>query len=410
MMPDLRSQALADAFEAFNQMSLQLEQSYRELEQRAAQLTAELAAARSERVQQLAEKERLAERLTTLLETLPAGVLVLDGVEQVREFNQRALDQLGEPLRGETWDAVRERVFPQPQSPTGEATTRYGQRLHIASRSLDSEPGRILVMQDVTEAHARQEQLSRQQRLMAMGEMAASLAHQIRTPLTAAVLYSSHLAKDHLPASERARFSARLSERLKHLERLVNDMLTFARGGRGGAECFGVQELLSDLYAAVETQLEAAGAQWQADNGAAELVLLGNKDALVGALGNLVANSLQAKPQGAVLSVFVCACDDGCVELRLRDNGPGIPAELREHIFDPFFTTRPGGTGLGLAVVQATVRAHRGTVHVEAPAGGGCEFVLRLPTATAVAELPGDACLNYLSTAASIRHAVCGIN
>lgn len=410
MMPDLRSQALADAFEAFNLMSLQLEQSYRELEQRAAQLTAELAAARSERLQQLAEKERLAERLATLLETLPAGVLVLDGVEQVREFNRRALDQLGEPLHGETWDAVRARVFPQPQSPAGDATTHSGQRLHIASRNLDSEPGRILVLQDVTEAHARQEELNRQQRLMAMGEMAASLAHQIRTPLTAAVLYGSHLAKDHLPAGERARFSARLTERLKHLERLVNDMLTFARGGRGGAECFSVGELLGDLHTAVETQLDAAGAQWRVDNGAAELALLGNKDALVGALGNLVANSLQAKPQGAVLSISAHAGIDGHIELRLRDNGPGIPADLRAHIFDPFFTTRPGGTGLGLAVVQATVRAHRGTVQVEAPAGGGSEFVLRLPTATAVAGLPGSECLNYLTTAASVRRAVCGIN
>lgn len=410
MTPDPRSQALADAFEAFNQMSLQLEQSYRELEQRVAQLSAELSAARSERLQQLAEKERLAERLTTLLETLPAGVLVLDDVERVREFNRRALDQLGEPLRNETWSAVRTRVFPQPQSPTGEATTRDGLRLHIASRGLDNEPGSILVLQDVTEAHAQQEQLNRQQRLMAMGEMAASLAHQIRTPLTAAVLYGTHLSKDHLPAGERARFASRLAERLKHLERLVNDMLAFARGGRGGADCFTIQELLNDLHASVEAQLLAAGAQWRIDSDAAELPLLGNKDALVSALGNLVANSLQAMPQAAVLNVQARATGDGCVELRLRDNGPGIPADVRAHIFDPFFTTRPGGTGLGLAVVQATVRAHRGHVHVESPADGGSEFVLSLPTAVSVAELPGGECLNYLSTAASIRHAVCGIN
>lgn len=410
MLPDPRSQALADAFEAFNRTSLQLEQSYRELEQRVALLNDELTAARTERLLQLAEKERLAERLATLLETLPAGVLVLDDLERVREFNRRALDQLGEPLQGETWCAVRERVFPQPQTPTGEATTHSGQRLHIASRTLDIESGRILVLQDVTEAHTRQEQFNRQQRLTAMGEMAASLAHQIRTPLTAAVLYSSHLAKDHLPAGERARFATRLSERLKHLERLVNDMLAFARGGRSGAECFTVQELLNELHASIETQLQAAGAQWHVDAAAVELPLLGNKDALIGALGNLVANSLQAKPQAPVLDLRVRAADDNRIELRLRDNGPGIPDAVRAQIFDPFFTTRPGGTGLGLAVVQATVRAHRGSVHVETPTGGGSEFVLRLPTATAVAELPNGECLNYLSTAAKVRHAVCGIN
>ena len=404
------NQALTDAFEAFTEMSVQLEQSYRGLEQRVAQLNAELAAARHERLQQLAEKERLAERLATLLEALPAGVLVLDEVERVREFNRRALDQLGEPLRDQPWTSVHTRVFPHPQSATGEATTREGVRLHIASRVLDNEPGRILVLQDITEAHAQQQQLNRQQRLAAMGEMAASLAHQIRTPLTAAVLYGSHLGKDHLPAGERARFAARLAERLKHLERLVNDMLAFARGGRGGADCFTVGELLRDLYAAMEPQLQVSGAQWRVDNQAAAAPLLGNKDALISALGNLVSNSLQVVPQGAVLDVSTRATDEGWIELRLRDNGPGIPADVRARMFEPFFTTRPGGTGLGLAVVQASVRAHRGTVHAEAPAQGGAEFVLRLPTATSVAALPDDDCLNYLTTAASARRAVYGVN
>lgn len=404
------SQALTDAFEAFNQMSSQLEQSYRGLEQRVAQLNAELAAARDERLRQLAEKERLAERLTTLLEALPAGVLVLDDVERVRDFNRRALDQLGEPLQDQPWTAVHTRVFPYPRSVTGEATTRAGRRLHIASRELDHEPGRILVLQDVTEAHARQEQFNRQQRLAAMGEMAASLAHQIRTPLSAAVLYGSHLGKEHLPAGERARFSARLAERLKHLERLVNDMLAFARGGSGGADCFTVGELLRDLHAAVEPQLQAAAARWQVDDRAGGAALLGNKDALIGALGNLVSNSLQVKPQAAVLCVQAVGAADGWIELRLRDNGPGIPADARARIFEPFFTTRAGGTGLGLAVVQATARAHRGSVHVEAPAQGGAEFVLRLPTAAAVAALPAGDCQNYLTATASARHAVYGIN
>ena len=404
------SQALTDAFEAFNEMSLQLAQSYRELEQRVAQLNAELAAARHERVQQLAEKERLAERLATLLEALPAGVLVLDEVERVREFNRRALDQLGEPLRDQPWASVHTRVFPYPPSAAGEATTRDGVRLHIASRALDSEPGRILVLQDITDAHVQQEQLNRQQRLAAMGEMAASLAHQIRTPLTAAVLYGSHLGKDQLPAGERARFAARLAERLKHLERLVNDMLAFARGGRGGADCFTVRELLRDLQASIETQLQASGAQCRIDDQAAGAPLLGNKDALISALGNLVANSLQVVPQAAVVEISARVTDAGWIELRLRDNGPGIPDDARPRLFEPFFTTRPGGTGLGLAVVQATVRAHRGTVHAEAPAVGGAEFVLRLPTAVAVAALPDGDCLNYLTAAASSRHAVYGIN
>lgn len=410
MTPNHRSQALADAFEAFNQHSLQLEQSYRELEQRVMRLNAELAAARSDRLQQLAEKERLADRLQTLLETLPAGVLVLDATERVRECNRVAIEQLGEPLRDEQWPTISARAFCVHDSYGAEIALRDGRRLNIASRPFDNEAGRILVLQDVTETHALQERLNRQQRLSAMGEMAASLAHQIRTPLSAAVLYSSHLAKDYLPAGDRARFSMRLFERLGHLERLVNDMLSFARGGRGGDAHFTVQELLSTLQHAIEPQLQAAGAQWCLCNAIPNAPLLGNQDALVGALSNLVNNSLQAMPEHAVLELRTELSGTGEIVLRLRDNGPGISAEARARIFDPFFTTRPGGTGLGLAVVQATLRAHHGSVHLETPAAGGCEFVLRLPTALSVAELPSGERLNYLTTAASTRPAVCGIN
>jgi two-component system sensor histidine kinase FlrB len=127
-------------------------------------------------------------------------------------------------------------------------------------------------------------------------------------------------------------------------------------------------------------------------------------------LSNLVNNSLQAIPHGAVLELRTEISDSGEITLRLRDNGPGIPAEARARIFDPFFTTRPGGTGLGLAVVQATLRAHHGSIRLDTPREGGCEFVLHLPNALAVADLPSGECLNYLTTAVASRPAVCGIN
>lgn len=410
MSLDPRSQALADAFETFNQMSTQLEHSYRDLELRVAQLNIELAEVRSERVQQLAEKACLVDRLQILLETLPAGVLVLDGVERVRECNRVAVDQLGEPLIGEHWSVITTRAFCMQDSRGAEIALRDGRRVNIASRSLDSEPGRILVLQDVTDTHALQERLSRQQRLSAMGEMAASLAHQIRTPLSAALLYASHLGKEQLPTGDRARFAGRLADRLSHLERLINDMLTFARGGSGGAERFSVNELVNAFQQSIENQLQQSGARCWVQNAAPAMQLVGNKDALVSALGNLVTNSLQVIPQGAELDFNVQTTESGDIELRLRDNGPGIADGVRERIFDPFFTTRSGGTGLGLAVVQATLRAHHGDVQVVTPPGGGAEFVMHLPNVSAAANLPGGMRTSYLTNAMPVATVVCGIN
>lgn len=405
MTADPANQILATAFAEFNQLSVQLEQSYRELQARVVELSAELAAARSERLQQLMEKERLADRLQTLLSALPAGVLVLDGQGRIRECNRVAEMQLGQPLIGELWDCLCQQRFAQAPNQAGEILLHDGRRLSLARRALDTEPGYILVLHDSSEIYALQEAVNRQQRLGAMGEMAASLAHQIRTPLSAAVLYGGHLAKDHLPAGDRARFAQRLSERLRHLERLVNDMLTFARGGRGGEEAFSLDQLMNELRQALETPLQSADADWLLCNEVGAANLRGNKDALLGALSNLVINSLQiCQSKTPVIHVRLTRLGADRLEIRLRDNGPGIPTELHERIFEPFYTTRPGGTGLGLAVVQATLRAHGGQVSVESPAEGGAEFVIQLPEVNAISP--------QRDNAADVKrfNVACGIN
>lgn len=260
------------------------------------------------------------------------------------------------------------------------------------------------------ETDAVQTMLDRQQRLGALGGMAASLAHQIRTPLSAAVLYAAHLAKDELPAGDRARFSGRLLERLQHLERLVNDMLSFARGGQAGDEHFSVTDLCDALHLSVEDQLQSAGAHWHVCNQAADAILCGNRDALLGAFGNLVVNALQACTATAVLDLRTRLTDAGLVEIRLRDNGRGIPEELHERIFEPFFTTRTGGTGLGLAVVKETIRAHQGHISVRTPADGGTEFIIQIPNAAAVAlPLPSGTRSCHFNAAAP-GTAACGAN
>jgi two-component system sensor histidine kinase FlrB len=374
-------QELQRAFEAFTRMSEQLEGAYRELEQRAERLTAELAAARSERLVQLADKERIADRLGTLLEALPGGVVVLDGSGRVCECNPAALDLLGEPLLGETWEMVTRRVLSDEQQDAHEVQLLDGRRVSISRRTLDVQPGQILLLHDVTETRALQDTVSRQQRLSAMGEMTARLAHQIRTPLSSALLYASQLAGGRLKAADQVRFSEKLLHGLRHLDRMVNDMLGFARGGATAADTLSVAELLRDLEQSMVATLLASGARMNIRNEVPDARLQGNPEALAGALANLAANAVQATGHGARLQVHVRATDAARLEIAVTDNGPGIPFELRERIFEPFFTTRPEGTGLGLAVVQAVMEAHGGTIRLETPRTGGTRFVMSLPAA-----------------------------
>jgi two-component system sensor histidine kinase FlrB len=379
---------LQEAFQVFNRMSLQLAASYRDLEQRVATLSEELAAARSERLRQLAEKERLAGRLAHLLDALPGGVVVLDGVATVVEANPVARQLLGEPLLGEAWLSVSARVVVTEPSTGNSVSLANGTQLSLSTRSLAPEPGRIVLLSDVTENRALQEQVARQRRLSAMGEMAASLAHQIRTPLAAALLYMSHLTRARVADRDRVRFAERVVLRLRHLEQMVNDMLVFARGGATEQEDFLAASLAADLVAALEPQLGASAGRLVVHDEAPGAALRGNRPALLGALLNLGTNALQACQLAPALVLHLRQFQPGRLAVSLSDNGPGVPAELRERIFEPFFSTRAQGIGLGLAVVRAVVRGHGGELELSAAPGGGASFTLHLPLAANGDALP----------------------
>ncbi|MEO6697531.1 MAG: ATP-binding protein, partial [Gammaproteobacteria bacterium] len=353
--PTHHAQGLEDAFHIFNQVSEQLSASYHILENRVAQLTDELAAARSERLLQLAEKERLVNRLTHLLSVLPAAVVVLNGIGRIHDYNQLAVSLLGEPLLGLNWAAVAARAFAPELGEGQELLLRDGRRVSLSTSSLGAEPGQILLLRDVTELHALQEGLSRHQRLSAMGEMVAALAHQIRTPLSAALLYTSQLASPQQDNFDHRQYANKTLSRLRHLERLVNDMLVFAKGGHLGTDEIEVAALLQDLQQAMDAPLSAAGCGLQVLDEAAGAKLLGNREALLSAMQNLVSNAIQACGKGGRLQLLAqTVCDPQgaeSVNLLLSDNGPGIPIAAQERIFEPFFTTRAQGTGLGLAVV-----------------------------------------------------------
>lgn len=374
-----RIQHLVQSFRLFRNVSKQLSESCRALERRVANLNWELAGARDERQQALTEKKCLANRLKRLFSMLPGGVVVLDGDGTVRDCNSAAIALLGEPLRGERWCDVIARAFAPLPDDGHEISLRDGRRVSLDTCALGEEPGQLLLIHDVTDTRWRQERLARQDRPTTMGEVAANLAHQIRTPLASAMLYASQLAGDGLAEADRQRFAGQTLAGLRHLDKLVNDMLTFVRGGDVENEPVPVSDLLQELQHMLAPLLAAGDAGFQCCNDAPRAVVYGNRSALLGALQNLIVNALQACGPGAQLRLHARPDGEG-ISVLLNDNGPGIPAELRERIFDPFFTTRAQGTGLGLAVARAVARAHNGDAWLEASSPGhGSTFGLRLP-------------------------------
>ena len=377
--PVNRTQDLHEAFHAFSELSERLTESYRLLEERVGVLTEELTAARSERLQQLAEKERLANRLQQLLEALPGAVVVLDGKDIIQECNPGAVELLGEPLLGEKWADVVKKSISGMSSDGYYATLNDGRQVGISSRALGTEPGRILLLKDDTETRRLQEMLNRHQRLSAMGEMVARLAHQIRTPLTSSMLYVSQLRKPQCNTADRVRHAEKILGGLHQLERMVNDMLAFARGGEFTPETVSIEALLEELRLTLEPQLQQQGGRLRIINDRPEAAVDGCRDMLLGALLNLATNAMQACDNGADLVVEVRSNGSDAVEVLVKDNGPGIAEDIQDQIFEPFFTTRSGGTGLGLAVVRAVIQGHRGDIQVRSVPGRGTTFALKLP-------------------------------
>ncbi len=367
---------LEQAFALFNQMSTQLSSSYSMLEARVTELKGQLALVSAQRMQELAEKERLANRLQSLLDLLPGGVIVIDGQGVVREANPVARNLLGQPLAGMLWRQVIARNFAPREDDGHEISLKDGRRLSIATRSLRAEPGQLVLLTDLTETRRLQDQLSRHERLSALGRMVASLAHQIRTPLSAALLYASHLTEQVLPVEQQQRFAGRLKERLHELEHQVRDMLIFARGDLPLPDRLAPAALFDALRSAAEPHVLGMQVRWQCDSRAGELLC--NRDTLVGTVLNLIENAIQAGGREAHLKVHLYPRGDA-VRLCVSDNGPGIDSVTLARLGEPFFTTKTTGTGLGLAVVKAVARAHQGDVQLRSRPGRGTCAIITLP-------------------------------
>ncbi len=381
------AQELQRAFDVFNQVSQALTLAYRGLQGRVESLTAELAVANGELRRQYEAKEALSERLSLLLKSLPAGVMVLDSAARISDANPAACQMFGPRIIGKTWPTLAPARLLATDTP-GEWQVD-ARRLAIVESPLDSAGGRILLIHDVTAAHDLKAELERNQRLVAMGEMAASLAHQLRTPLATALLYSANLGREDLPDAARIRFAGKTTAQLQRLERLIQEVLLFARGESSGRDTIRVEQLLSDAMQTVQPLFLEKSVPFRVSCEAGEVVVTGSRKALAGALVNLLENALQACAAGGQVLLAATAIA-GARQLRIcvRDTGSGIAPEVQGRVFEPFFTTRGQGTGLGLAIALGVVRAHRGTINVSSISGQGSEFVILLPIEAAAERLP----------------------
>lgn len=377
---------LEAAFAQFNAVSGQLIDAYSQLEAQVHVLNAQLEAANSQLRSKMEENAALAERLSRLLSALPAGVVEMDAVGCVRHENPAAARMLGRSTLGLCWQQVETLLeateltdtYLVPGDEDGPA-----RRVSLQYQDLPEQGGRIVLMHDVTRLHQLSGELANQQRLAAMGSMAASLAHQLRTPLATAMLYTANLRNPGLAEAERSRFIDKSLARLKALEGLIQNMLSFVRGHVSELEGLDAAGLAEEVRAIMAPLCQARDVALDCQVGVdSAITVSGDRKALSGALLNLLENALFFTPPGGQVGLGVRQTG-GQVMFEVTDTGPGLSAEVKARMFEPFFTTRSGGTGLGLAIVKKVAEELAGTVSCENRPEGGARFVLSLPAATA---------------------------
>ncbi len=354
----------------------------------------------------LAETLRL-ERLQAadILESIRSGVVTLDARGRLRYANPSAGTLLGldlEALIGRDARTELARVAPglvaaleaahglQARSTRAEATVFLADRsfpIGLTVTWLPEVEGRAAtataIFSDIAEVKRIEDLTVRATRLEAISELSASLAHEIKNPL--ASIRSAVEQLGRMPSADEdqvalTRLVVRESDRIA---RLLTEFLDFARVRKAHVERVDLARMAQEVVALVGTHPDRApAARLVLDVAATQAVVDGDGDLLHRALFNLVLNGVQAVgPEGTVRLAIADAPagDEGALELRIEDDGPGMPDDVRSRIFTPFFTTKPQGSGLGLPVVHRAIEAHRGAVFVDSAPGRGTRFTIVLP-------------------------------
>lgn len=242
------------------------------------------------------------------------------------------------------------------------------------------------------ELEAKDKELQRRERLAALGEMAAGVAHEIRNPLGGIGLYASLLERDLADRPAQQEIARRITAGVQNLEEIIRDILAFA----GGAEPRMTQTTVAAVVdAALEharPKLELMGIILEIAAEIDEVEIHCDASQMSRALSNLIFNGIDATGSGGRVWIRLSGANGECVSIAVEDDGPGIDPAILPRIFNPFFTTKDRGTGLGLSIVHGIVEAHGGRISAGQRAGGGASFVLTLPRKSNLGFQNGEVC------------------
>jgi signal transduction histidine kinase len=269
-----------------------------------------------------------------------------------------------------------------------EILTETGRRIQL---SLDFIPdakssrglGALLTLHDIESAEAVELEIELSRRMAAIGRLTSGVGHEVKNPINAIVVHlellKSKLSGDNAPA---IRHLEVIEAEIRRLDRVVKTLADFSRPVELQLREQDLRAVIDDVLALTETELSTRHVSLVRQMPSQPLMVNIDADLLKQAALNVIQNGAQSMPEGGQLRV-VLEEEPRFALLRIRDQGPGIPREIREKVFDLYFTTKSGGSGIGLAMTYRILQLHYGSIEVQSSSEDGTEFLLRIPIATA---------------------------
>ena len=404
--PDL--EALQAAFQAFNETTRQLQESYEKLQERVTALDLELEKKNAELERNLIEKEAVRSYLNNILHSLTTGVIVVDAERRITTFNKTAERITGQiesnciskPLDGVFPTDLATSLLDRLQESDTSALIHKEELIRIGDKNLKlrvsaspaTDPegqriGTVVLVEDITDITRLEEEAQRNDRLRAMGEMAAGIAHEIRNPLASIELFASLLKKDFEGDEEKEATANRIINGVRNMDRTISSLLLFAKSPEPSKQKCDVNSLLQKIINDVTHLQVPENVTLTCNLDADDIIANGDSDLLQQVFLNFMRNAVQAMPDGGTLTIATEKVEAPesetyhrhYIAITLSDTGIGINAHDRQQIFNPFFSTKDKGTGLGLAISHNIVKAHQGTIDVDSREGDGTTFIVKIP-------------------------------
>jgi len=374
--------ALIKVIEYFNETTERVQEAYQKLETRVKELNI---------------------YLTNILESMTSGVVVVDLDGRITVYNKAAEQITGyksKQILGTPYLKYLGRNLKERQTPLFTLRTAIPLRneekeiihakgnkipLRFSTSLLTREGGEVLgaveVFEDLTEIKKLQEEIQQTKTLAALGEMAASVAHEIRNPLGGIGGFAALLERDLDPDDPRRRYVKKIIEGVASLDKIVTNLLIFTRPIKPRFRKIDIAKLVDEVLSFLQISLDQDKIPLRIvkDFPKEKIVAQIDSELFQELMLNLFRNAIQAMPQGGEMRIQIRRIDSKGVRLSISDTGMGMPEKVKDKLFYPFFTTKTRGTGLGLAIVKKIVEIHKGKIDIDSQENKGTTFTITLP-------------------------------